>query len=200
MSHAVTREQLQAAREHALAGEYATASVYYEGVAAAITKCVAGAAQRLHLVQCEQPRAAALTARAARRRHVRELADPAAKRHWLRLRAAVADEADSVAALDAECAALRVGPAQPQRQQPEVRCSAESARRGMQRAPPRPRAATRDALWLSRRVAPLTRSLRRRCALAPPRTCRLRWYAAAALERERSARARGAAHSKTCAD
>jgi hypothetical protein len=42
MSHAVTREQLQAAREHALAGEYATASVYYEGVAAAITKCVAG--------------------------------------------------------------------------------------------------------------------------------------------------------------
>jgi hypothetical protein len=68
---------------------------------------------------------AALTARAARRRHVRELADPAAKRHWLRLRAAVSDEAESVAALEAECAALRVGPAQPQRQQPEVRCSVD---------------------------------------------------------------------------
>ena len=40
MSQAAAREQLEAAREHALAGEYATSAVYYEGVAAAIAKCV----------------------------------------------------------------------------------------------------------------------------------------------------------------
>ena len=43
-AHAATREQLEAAREHALAGEYATSAVYYEGVAAAITKCALAAA------------------------------------------------------------------------------------------------------------------------------------------------------------
>ena len=52
---------------------------------------------------------------------MRGLTEPAAKKQWLRLRAAVAEEADAVAALEAECAALRVGPEQPPRQQPEVR-------------------------------------------------------------------------------
>ena len=52
---------------------------------------------------------------------MRGLTEPAAKKQWLRLRAAVAEEADAVAALEAECAALRVGPEPPQRQQPEVR-------------------------------------------------------------------------------
>ncbi len=33
-------EQLSVARESALQGEYATASVYYEGVSAQITRCV----------------------------------------------------------------------------------------------------------------------------------------------------------------
>jgi hypothetical protein len=193
MSHVVTREQLQAAREHALAGEYATASVYYEGVAAAITKCVALAeAQRLQRVQ--ERWAAALTARAARRRHVRELGDPAAKRNWLRLRAAVADEADSVAALDAECAALRVGPAQPQRQQPEVRSSADkrtpwhaacaaapASRNAVTRAGCRPRCATHALAGPQMRAraaadVPVEVVRRRRCAkaralCARPRRC-----------------------------
>jgi len=56
MSHAATREQLAAAREHALAGEYSTAVVYYEGVAAAITKCAALASAVFWLQRPAPPR------------------------------------------------------------------------------------------------------------------------------------------------
>ena len=42
-----------------------------------------------------------------RGRHVRELSDAPLKKQWLRLRTVVADELEAVAALEAECAALR---------------------------------------------------------------------------------------------
>ena len=128
MSQAAAREQLEAAREHALAGEYATATVYYEGVAAAIAKCVrrCAAPQPLRSDGCSAPLRGGADAARDARRHMRSLTEPAAKKQWLRLRAAVAEEADAVAALEAECAALRAGPEQPQRQQPEVRCEARA--------------------------------------------------------------------------
>jgi hypothetical protein len=118
MAHAAVAEQLAAAREHALRGEYSTAAVYYEGVGAAVTKCVPEdvALWRAAALAC------AFAADTPRARHVRGLSDPALKKQWLRLRAVVEEELDAVAALEAECAALRGCPDA----QPRMHCEAQS--------------------------------------------------------------------------
>jgi hypothetical protein len=108
------KEQLTVAREHALLGQYATAAAYFEGVATQISKCAASASA----LRCAALRAAlhsrccaALTGRACgAARHARDVGEPQLRKQWLRLGTVVSDELEAVAALEAECAALRVLP------------------------------------------------------------------------------------------
>ena len=89
-------EQLSLARGSALRGDYATAEVFYQGVAAQITRCVG------HCRVQAWSRASLLLAGAhSLNRHVRGLEEPHLKKQWLRLRGLVAEELEVTAALQA---------------------------------------------------------------------------------------------------
>jgi len=114
-------EALYVARDSAVLGEYAAASVYYEGVEAQITRCGSSAAQAGHTPSSSKP--GAQRANAECRSHVRGLSEPHQKTQWLRLRAAVAAELEAVTALEVACAPPPAPANQPPPAAPQARAT-----------------------------------------------------------------------------
>lgn len=113
-------EALYVARDSAVLGEYAAASVYYEGVEAQITRCGSSAAQAGHTLSSSP---GAQRANAECRSHVRGLSEPHQKTQWLRLRAAVAAELEAVTALELACAQPPAPANQPPPAAPQARAT-----------------------------------------------------------------------------